>query len=133
MFGPLTSYVTAGVAAFVLLAAFWGGYHMCDLQAKAQLAKELQMEQAARAKVEADLNTISGKYEAERTRTAQVQVDRVNTVREIYKDAPPPPSCAVPTPAFSVLLGAVQDANAAASGQSGGGVQSSAASTVAHP
>lgn len=124
-------YLKVGGIALVLFLCFAGGYHVRDLQAKAQLAHELQLEQAARAKVEEQLNVTSGKYEAERARTAQVQVARVNTIREVYRDTPAaPPSCAVPATAVGVLVGAVQDANAAASGQSGGSVQPASTPTL---
>ena len=114
MFRTPVLYAKVVVGVFSVLFAFLAGYHLRSLEAKAELAKELQMAQVARAKVEADLNVASGKYEVERERAAQVQVDRINTVREVYRNVPaPPPSCAVPPSVLSMLLGAVQDANAA--------------------
>ena len=126
MFRDALFYAKLAVAFMSVALAFLSGYHLRALEAKADLAKEVQLAQAARAKVEADLNVTSGKYEAERERTAQVQVDRVNTVREVYRNVPaPPPSCAVPDGVVRMLLGAVQDANAAATtGQSGVPLQS---------
>ena len=122
MLGNALFYAKLAVILLSVMFTFLAGYHLRSLEAKAELAKEVQLAQAARAKVEADLNVTSGKYEVERTRTAQVQVDRINTVREVYRALPthPLPSCAVPDGVVSMLLGAVQDANAsAASGQSG--------------
>lgn len=106
-----------GLALTVL--AFGAGWTVRDWRCDA--AQTAALEQAAKAEDEAE-NVVAESasvYEEDRAALAQVVTNERVTVREIYRDIEVPSDCAVDPAAVSVLAGARERANAAATGELG--------------
>ena len=105
--------------AFVIGCA--NGYSIRANMAKAALAKAYQAAEKQRFELQEKVNVISAKYEAERSRTSQVHVERINTIRRYYSTSDPvAASCAVPDAIYGLLANSVRDANAATSSELSG-------------
>lgn len=105
---------------YVALAAFAAsgvaGWKVRDWQCAAQSAKALEQRAAETARLQGVIDEKSAAYEAERSRAAVVATERTNTIREIFRDAPPAdPKCTPPPELGRVLSQSVLDANRAAS------------------
>ena len=106
------------VGVFVLGCA--NGYSIRDQSAKAAAAKAYKAAEAQRVAMQGQIDVLSTKYEAERERANKVLLERTNTVREYYRNAPAvDPSCGLPKPMLSLLYDQVTNANAATTGKLG--------------
>lgn len=118
------------VGAFVL--GCLNGYTIKDSAAKAAAAKAFKAAEGQRIVLQGQLDVVSAKYEKERERASRVAVERHNTIREFYRNAPPvDPSCAVPELPYGLLVNSVRDANVAASGELGSELPKPTPSAVA--
>lgn len=109
---PLPYVLGALVAVFVLGCA--NGYAIRDGAAKSSAAKAYKAAEEQRVIMQGKIDTISAQYEEERRRVSSVNVQRTNTIKEFYRDAPAVPAeCALPDPMFSLLVNSVRDANVA--------------------
>lgn len=98
---PFMLYAAAG--ALVIGAV--GGYKVRDWQCDASYAKALEKAEKQRQQMQAIIDEKAAAYEQERAEADQVSVERTNTVREIYRNTPPPPAeCAPPPAAVRVLI-----------------------------
>lgn len=127
---PLPYILGALVAVFILGCA--NGYAIRDGAAKSAAAKAFKAAEGQRIILQGQLDVVSAKYEKERERASRVAVERHNTIREFYRNAPPvDPSCAVSELPYGLLVNSVRDANVAASGELGSELPKSATAAVA--
>lgn len=117
MFGIPSPYIMGGL----LIIGFLGGYKVRDWQCDAAYAKTLEKAGEQRAKADTILDTKSAAYEEKRAEADVRSVERINTIREIYRTVPAAAaSCAPPDDAVRVLLEVIGNPNTeAAAGQSG--------------
>lgn len=121
----------AVIIGIVVGAFFLGcvnGYVVRDGSAKSAAVKAYKAAEEQRVVMQGKIDTISAQYEEERRRVSSVNVQRINTIKEFYRDAPAVPAeCALPDPMFSLLVNSVRDANVAT------GEPSSAVSSTSKP
>ena len=111
---PIMLYALGG--ALIIGAA--SGYKVRDWQCDAAYAKALEKAEKLRVKKQEVVDDVSQTYEYERDQANVVATERTNTIREIYKTAPPVPvDCSAPDALRRLLEGSVRDANAAATGK----------------
>lgn len=112
----LQPYLVYVAGAAVVVSAF-GGWTARDWQCKAKEAAMAQRASEEKDRMQEAINAQSAAYEEQLAAATAVSRGRTHTIREIFTQADAPPvDCAVPAAVGSVLLDAVQDANAAASG-----------------
>lgn len=117
---PLPSPWVIYVALAACALSFGGGYHLRDLQAKAEQAKALEAAAKETARVQNELNAASAKYEEARRIADAALQGRTSTIERIFRDAPALPADCLPPPAVrGVLVDAVEAANAQSTGQLG--------------
>ena len=123
---------TAAITVGIFFLGCVNGYSIRDGAAKTAAIKAFKASEAERAILQERLNVVSAKLEAEREIAARKVVERTNTIREFYREAPPvDPSCAVPDRMYGVLANAVRDANVAAASEPSGELPKT--SGAAHP
>ena len=123
--GP-TNTIFGYVAAVVFVLGLAVGWKIRDWRCDAAYAKAIQQSTKIKEKQTAIVNDASQDYEDKRGKADVITVQRTNTIREIYRDAPAPAaSCAAPDDARRLLESSVSDANAAATGKSGRAVSGS--------
>jgi hypothetical protein len=107
------------VALAAVVVAGTAGWKVRDWQCKA--ASVAVMERVAKEKdrMQEVIDAQSVAYEAARAASEVVSEVRTNTIREVYREVPVDVSCAPPPAVSVVLMDAVADANAAASGSTG--------------
>jgi len=121
---PLTWFI-GGLAGIALVASAAGymtgyskGYGARGVKCDAQITQIINDAEAAKRKLQDDINDASIAYESLRSERS-VQTQRtINTIREIYKDVEVAASCEPPAVAIGVLNSEVLSANAAATGKS---------------
>lgn len=119
---PYRIYLLAALAALLVFS----GWKVRDWQCDAAYAKALQQSTKIKEKQSAIVNDVSRDYEEKRSKSDAVTVERTNTIREIYRDVPAPAvDCAAPDATRRVLEDSVRDANATATGKSGGALSGS--------
>lgn len=105
----------AVIIGIVVGAFFLGcvnGYAIRDGAAKSAAVKAYKAAEEQRVVMQSKIDTISAQYEEERRRVSSVNVQRTNTIKEFYRDAPAVPAeCALPDPMYSLLVNSVRDAN----------------------
>jgi hypothetical protein len=107
---PLPYALGALVAVFVLGCA--NGYVIRDGAAKSSAAKAYKAAEGRRLVMQGQIDVLSAQYEEERRRVSSINIQRTNTIKEFYRDAPAVPAeCALPDPMFSLLVNSVRDAN----------------------
>jgi hypothetical protein len=117
--------VIIAVVVGVFFLGCLNGYSIRDQAAKTAAAKAFKAASDERVKLQGQLDVVSAKYEIERKRASQVAVERYNTVKEYYNNAPAvDPRCALPDRMYGLLAHSVADANVAASGEPSGVVRS---------
>jgi hypothetical protein len=88
------------------------GYAIRDGAAKSAAAKAYKAAEEQRVVMQGKIDLISAQYEEERRRVSSVNVQRTNTIKEFYRDAPAVPAeCALPDPMYGLLVNSVRDAN----------------------
>jgi hypothetical protein len=102
----------------IVIAAFFigcmNGYVVRDGSAKSAAAKAYKAAEERRIVMQGQIDVLSAQYEEERRRVSSVNVQRTNTIKEFYRDAPAVPAeCALPDPMYSLLVNSVRDANVA--------------------
>jgi hypothetical protein len=114
---PFMLYAAAGA----LVVGTVAGYKVRDWQCDAAYAKTLEKAAKQRAKADIILDTKSAAYEEKRAEADVRSVERINTIREIYRTVPAAAaSCAPPDDAVRVLLEVIGNPNTeATAGQSG--------------
>lgn len=115
MFGIPSPYIMGGL----LIIGFLGGYKVRDWQCDAAYAAALEKAGKQRAKADTILDAKAAAYEEKRAEADVRSVERINTVREIYRTVPAAAaSCAPPDDAVRVLLEVIGNPNTeAAAGQ----------------
>ena len=115
---PLAGYVGIGAA----LAGALGGWTVRDWKADSDALEADRKAQIEYVAVVQSLADQSLAYETlAQTLRASERTDR-ETIREVYRNVQVPSACAADPAVVQLLAKAVTDANAAASGQSGGNV-----------
>jgi len=123
---PLPYMLGALVAVFVLGCA--NGYAIRDGSAKSAAAKAYKAAEGRRMVMQGQIDVLSAQYEEERRRVSSINIQRTNTIKEFYRDAPAVPAeCALPDPMYSLLVNSVRDANVST------GEPSSAVSSTSKP
>jgi hypothetical protein len=123
---PLPYMLGALVAVFVLGCA--NGYAIRDGAAKSAAAKAYKAAEKRRIVMQGQIDVLSAQYEEERRRVSSINIQRTNTIKEFYRDAPVVPAeCALPDPMYSLLVNSVRDANVST------GEPSSAVSSTSKP
>lgn len=90
------------------------GYAIRDGAAKSAAVEAYKAAEEQRVVMQGKIDTISAQYEEERRRVSSVNVQRTNTIKEFYRDAPAVPAeCALPDPMYGLLVNGVRDANVA--------------------
>lgn len=109
--------------ALAIAAGFLGGWTVRDWKADRDALAAVEKAERIRDKMQGKLDASAESYERGRAAEEPARLETRNTIREIYRDAPPVPVvCSIPDAAALVLENARQRANAAAAGQSGGPV-----------
>jgi len=123
---PLPYMLGALVAVFVLGCA--NGYVVRDGSAKSAAAKAYKAAEGRRIVMQGQIDVLSAQYEEERRRVSSINIQRTNTIKEFYRDAPAVPAeCALPDLMYSLLVNSVRDANVST------GEPSSAVSSTSKP
>jgi hypothetical protein len=126
---PLPYMLGALVAVFVLGCA--NGYAIRDGSAKSAAAKAYKAAEGRRIVMQGQIDVLSAQYEEERRRVSSINIQRTNTIKEFYRDAPAVPAeCALPDPMYSLLVNSVRDANVS-TGEPSGTVSSTSKPTPA--
>lgn len=114
---PFMLYAAAGA----LIVGTVAGYKVRDWQCDAAYAKTLEKAAKQRAKADIILDTKSATYEEKRAEADVRSVERINTIREIYRTVPAAAaSCAPPDDAVRVLVEVIGNPDTeAAAGKSG--------------
>ena len=114
---PFMIYAAAGA----LVVGAVAGYKVRDWQCDAAYAKALEKAAKQRAKADIILDTKSAAYEEKRAEADVRSVERINTIREIYRTVPAAAaSCAPPDDAVRVLVEVIGNPDTeAAAGKSG--------------
>ena len=103
------------IISIVVGAFFLGcvnGYVVRDGAAKSSAAKAYKAAEGRRIVMQGQIDVLSAQYEEERRRVSSVNVQRTNTIKEFYRDAPAVPAeCALPDPMYGLLVNSVRDAN----------------------
>lgn len=108
--------IGAIVFAFVLGCAT--GYSNRDQSAKSAAIKAYKAAEDQRIKMQGEIDLLSAQYEEEKKRVASVNLQRTNTIKEYYLNAPAvDPRCALSAPMYGLLANHVADANVAATGE----------------
>jgi hypothetical protein len=82
--------------------------------------------------MQGEIDLLSAQYEEEKKRVASVNLQRTNTIKEYYLNAPAvDPRCALSIPMYGLLANHVADANVAATGEPSVAVR--AAASAAQP
>jgi len=116
MFGNLRLWL--GLAAIVIAAL--GGWTVRDWKADADLLAAHQHSDKVQEAMLATVGSAAATYEVFRATDEPLRSSSTNTIREVYKNAPPVDiNCALLPDAARVLQGAVDAANAAARGELG--------------
>lgn len=117
----LTKAIALYGAAAALAFGVVAGYKVRDWQCDAAFSKALEEAQRKREQTEKVVYDISEVYEDGRNQANIVATERTNTIREIYKAAPPiSVNCAAPDNVRRLLESGVRDANAASTGKPSG-------------
>lgn len=117
LLSPFRFYLLAAAATVMFLS----GWKVRDWQCDAAYSAALEKANKAREKKQSIVDGAATTYENERSKAHDVTVERTHTIREIYRNTPPVSvNCSAPDNARRVLEDSVSDANAAASGKSGG-------------
>ena len=113
---PLFAYIAAGA----LVVGIGAGWKVRDWQCDAAYSKALEKAERERKTLQGKINAISTTYEQERNQADVVVAGTRTTIREIYKTLPAVPAdCSPDVRVIGLLQGGVDNANRAASGQSG--------------
>lgn len=119
------------IISIVVGAFFLGcvnGYVVRDGAAKSSAAKAYKAAEGRRIVMQGQIDVLSAQYEEERRRVSSINIQRTNTIKEFYRDAPAVPAeCALPDPMYSLLVNSVRDANVST------GEPSSAVSSTSKP
>ena len=103
------------IISIVVGAFFLGcvnGYVVRDGSAKSAAAKAYKAAEGRRIVMQGQIDVLSAQYEEERRRVSSINIQRTNTIKEFYRDAPAVPAeCALPDPMYSLLVNSVRDAN----------------------
>lgn len=106
--------ITIAVVVGLVVSGGATGYAIRDGAAKSAAAKAYKAAEKQRVVMQGKIDTISAQYEEERRRVSSVNVQRTNTIKEFYRDAPAVPAeCALPDPMYGLLVNGVRDANVA--------------------
>lgn len=117
LLAPYRVYFMGAAAA----ALVFSGWKVRDWQCDASRAAALEAAEKTRSLRQSIVDRNAQEYEAERGQANATTIERTNTIREIYRDAPPVPvDCAPPDAARRLLEDSIRDANADASGELGG-------------
>jgi hypothetical protein len=109
--------------ALAIAAGFLAGWTVRDWKADSDALAAVKKTDLLRDKMQGKLDASAENYERGRAAAAPAQLETRNTIREIYRNAPPVPVvCSIPDDVAVLLENARQRANAAAAGQSGGAV-----------
>ena len=120
----------AAIAVAVGLVVGGGatGYAIRDSAAKSAAAKAYKAAEGRRIVMQGQIDVLSAQYEEERRRVSSINIQRTNTIKEFYRDAPAVPAeCALPDPMYGLLVNSVRDANVST------GEPSSAVSSTSKP
>ena len=114
---PFMIYAAAGA----LIVGAVAGYKVRDWQCDAAYAAALEKAGKQRDKTDTILDAKAAAYEEKRAEADVRSVERINTIREIYRTVPAAAaSCAPPDDAVRVLLEVIGNPNTeAAAGKSG--------------
>ncbi len=113
---PPWVYGAAGLAAVAV--GFFGGWTVRDWKRDSEVLQGFEKATEDLNKARETVDLAAGAYEQEKADAVTNTTLRENTIREIYRDAPPVDvDCAVPADAVGVLNDAVGSANARASGK----------------
>jgi hypothetical protein len=113
---PIWGYIGLGALAAGLL----GGWTVRDWKADSDDKAAVEALIKAKDEAHAALDKQAAGFEQWRAAQEPAKLETRNTIREIYRDAPPVSAeCATPPAVVSVLEAARQRANAASAGQSG--------------
>ena len=96
----------APAAAIILIGAgFWGGYSLRSVQATSDTLRAEKAAHAAEIALREVIADKSALYEQARAELDARKVTATSTIREIYRDVPPPPAiCAAPDSARGLLI-----------------------------
>jgi len=123
--------VTIGIIVAAFFLGCLNGYSIRDGAAKASASKAYKAAEDQRIKMQGKIDLLSAQYEEEKKRVASVNLQRTNTIKEYYLNAPAvDPRCALSVPMYSLLANHVADANVAASGEPSGVVRSASSATA---
>lgn len=115
-------FLVYGLAA-AIISGFLAGWTVKDWQCDAAYAKALEKAEKERTAMQAKLTAASKEYQELLASLEPARVETRNSIREIYKNVEVPSNCAPPTSAVSLLEGARERTNAAASGRLSSTVQ----------
>jgi len=120
--------VTIGIVIAAFFIGCMNGYAVRDGAAKSAAAKAYKAAEGRRIVMQGQIDVLSAQYEEERRRVSSINIQRTNTIKEFYRDAPVVPAeCALPDPMYSLLVNSVRDANVST------GEPSSAVSSTSKP
>lgn len=120
--------------ALAIVAGFLGGWTVRDWKADSDALAAVKKTDQLRDKMQGKLDASADSYERGRAAAGPAQLETRNTIREIYRNAPPiPVVCSIPDDVAVLLENARQRANAAATGQSGGTVPAAAPAAPERP
>lgn len=109
-----------GGAAAAIVMGFLGGWTVRDWKADSAALAAAKAKEQMRDKMQAKVDAGSTRYEEWRASQEPGRVETRNTIREIFRNAPPVPAqCAAPDAFVGVLDNQTGRANAATLGQSG--------------
>jgi hypothetical protein len=131
MIPPQFLAIGAGVT---LLAGLLGGWTVRDWKADHDALAAVEAADKLRDQMQGKVDATAEKYEQIHAADEPARLETRNTIREIYRNAPPVPvECRIPDAVAVVLDAARQRANAKAGGQSGAEVPGSAADAPERP
>jgi hypothetical protein len=122
------------VAVGALVAGGLGGWTVRDWKADSDAIELIGKSDKLRDRLQAQTEASAEKYEQGRASAQPADRAGRDTIREIYRNAPPVPvECSIPDAVALVLDAARQRANAAAGGQSGAAVPGPSADPPQRP
>lgn len=127
MINPMMLY-TAGGSILVGLALGWT---VRDWKADSDALDAVKDSHKAQLELIEAVAEPSADLENTLSTLRTTETETRNTIKEVYRNVEVPANCAVPANAVGVLVDAIRDANAAATGELGSGVSGSAGTAAA--
>lgn len=114
----LPPWALPAAAIILILAGFSGGWGLRSLKADSDSLRAQKAASEAENRLRVALADKSALYEAARAELDTRRTSATSTIREIYRDVPaPPPVCAAPPAARSLLIDLGATGASAASGE----------------